>query len=468
MVRSRKLKMASIWDEPTLLEELNELYVKQPEILAAKIHKHLLTTEGITDLTSVATIQDMPKGVSEMVVSKFTLMTTTVVEAVTSGDNAVTKLVIQLQDGLKVETVIIRHGAVTAHNPHGEKRTTLCVSSQVGCKMGCTFCATGTMGEIGDLCAGEILEQLIHARQWAEVSNIVFMGMGEPFNNYKQVVSAVNCMIDGRRFKIAPKRVTVSTVGVIPKIYAFIEDLPMCNLALSLHAPVQEQRMTIVPSAKAFKLPALMEAMDEYIKRTRRTVLIEYVLLAGINDDVETAHNLGKLLQPRKDNVTINLIPYNTTNVSDPYKPPAYPTIQAYIDIVMGEYGCYATVRKEMGGDIAGACGQLVVSKEEQKSAPVTTLVVDLEDMMGKAPKKTSGAAKFGGENAPHQSGAIWPTNQTNKKKQKRTAGVPEKRKESLLVTKNASGGVCKALTAVLVGVASVGLGVALYGGGEL
>eukprot|EP01134_Creolimax_fragrantissima_P002127 CFRG2127T1 len=466
MVRQRKMLPLSIWDEPTLLEELNEMYANKPETLVANIHKYLLQTPGVKDLSTLGEIVNMPKGVVAMVQEKFTLMTTRVVDSQTSGDNAVTKLVVELQDGLRVETVIIRHGAVTALNPHGEKRTTLCVSSQVGCKMGCTFCATGTMGEIGDLFAGEILEQLIHARQWAEVSNVVFMGMGEPFNNYNQVVAAVSGMIDSRRFSLAPKRVTVSTVGVIPKIYSFINDLPMCNLALSLHAPVQDQRKTIVPSATAFKLPALMEAMDEYIKKTKRTVLIEYVLLAGINDDIETAHNLGKLMQSRKENVTINLIPYNSTKVSDPYTPPAYPVIKAFIDVVMGEYGCYATVRREMGGDIAGACGQLVVAKEEQgkKVKAEPTPVVDLEDMMGKARKKTDkGGLEVGGIEAPHNLESLWPTEKANKRKQKKGVSGVEVEKSSRLAPSNLfSGSLCKTLTAAAV--ASVGLGIAMYG----
>lgn len=189
------------------------------------------------------------------------MFTSKVVSATTSKNNEVTKLLVQLQDGLQVETVVIRHGATTARRVHGEKRTTICVSSQVGCKMACSFCATGTMGELGahktgdggggggrgglipaikhareftcrfgfadcllrlypisgNLTSGEILEQLLHARKYSEISNVVFMGMGEPFNNYDTVVAAVRSLTDPKLFQLSPNRVTVSTVGIVPR-----------------------------------------------------------------------------------------------------------------------------------------------------------------------------------------------------------------------------------------------------------
>ena len=176
----------------------------------------------------------------------FSLLTTRIAVAETSGDASTTKLIVELQDGHRVEAVIIRH--LKGRRAEGKKGlgATLCISSQVGCKMGCTFCATGTMGELGNLTTGEIVEQVAHARRIEpRVRNIVFMGMGEPLNNYDAVVDAIRCMSQSENqmgFNIPCPKICVSTVGVIPNIYRFSEDCPTVSMALSLHAPTQEIR----------------------------------------------------------------------------------------------------------------------------------------------------------------------------------------------------------------------------------
>ncbi|KAG2482924.1 hypothetical protein HYH03_018202 [Edaphochlamys debaryana] len=241
------------------------------------------------------------------------------------------------------------------------KRSTLCVSSQVGCQMGCTFCATGTMGLKGNLTAGEIIEQMVHARGVAAIRNVVFMGMGEPLNNYEPVRAAVAMMTDSKGFGLKRRHVTVSTVGVIPRIKQLAEDLPGVSLALSLHAPTQELRSTIVPSARAFKLPALMEAVRHYQRTSSQRVFYEYVMLSGVNDGEEQAHELGKLL--KGDDVVVNLIPWNPIYQPEGpfFEAPRDGSVGKFQNILRFEYGLHTTVRQEMGQDISGACGQLVV-----------------------------------------------------------------------------------------------------------
>lgn len=261
--------------------------------------------------------------------------------------------------------------------------------------MGCRFCATGTLGLRGHLMAGEILEQLVHAHQIEPITNVVFMGMGEPLDNYDAVVAAVKMMTDRRVFGLAESRVTVSTVGVIHRIKQMTKELPHTKIAFSLHAPTQDLRLKIVPTASAFKLPQLMEAIHFHSLGGKRRVLIEYCVLAGVNDSEEVAHQTGALLKPL--NCLLNLIPYNPTEVDDGYSAPSNETVMRFRDIVFNEYGIFTTVRKEMGQDIAGACGQLAINggqgvkgdDEEKKDSAAASF--DIEDI-GKS--KTGGATK--------------------------------------------------------------------------
>jgi adenine C2-methylase RlmN of 23S rRNA A2503 and tRNA A37 len=239
----------------------------------------------------------------------FVTITSTVDLALLSKDGSTSKLAVRLHDGHVVESVLMRY----VKKDGG--RASLCVSSQVGCAMGCTFCATATMGMRGNLSSAEILEQVVHANRILAqevkenvyghdsnrknlelVRNIVFMGMGEPLNNYNNVLEACRCLIDRKRWNFAHGKITVSTVGVTPRIRDLTRDLPEVCLALSLHAPNQEMRSAIVPAAKAYKIEALIEALDNhmtnYLKKravmntddevlkesTRRRAMIEYVM----------------------------------------------------------------------------------------------------------------------------------------------------------------------------------------------
>lgn len=296
-------------------------------------------------------------------------LSTRVAEARTSADGSTTKMVIELHDSHRVEAVVMRHG----------QRTTVCVSSQVGCQMGCTFCATGTMPVVGDLGAGEIVEQLLHAQQLEAaagrppVRNAVFMGMGEPLNNYGAVLAAVHTMTDLNqlgKYALPPSKVTVSTVGVASRMRQLAIDMPTVSLAFSLHAPNQELREKIVPTARHNPLPELLEALDLHTSSCRRptptsaAAMVEYVLLAGVNDNDSCATELGTLMAPRARNVMVNLIPYNPGASSAPggFCSPSHEVVERFQQIVAA-FGVTTRVRREMGRDIAGACGQLALSK---------------------------------------------------------------------------------------------------------
>jgi adenine C2-methylase RlmN of 23S rRNA A2503 and tRNA A37 len=359
---------------------------------------------GTLDL-SVAAVPNLPAFARERLPEAFALLTSSVDSVATSGDGTTAKFVVKLQDGHRVESVLMRHDG---------GRNTLCVSSQVGCKMGCTFCATGTLGELGNLTSGEILEQLAHARRFAAakgngetdavafraaeasaaVTNVVFMGMGEPLNNYDAVCASLGLLSDARGFAVAPSRVTVSTVGVVPKMLALARDSPEVRLALSLHAPNQALREKIVPTATAYPLPKIMAALDAYLAagtRARTRAMIEYCVLGGVNDEEAHAFELGELLRGR--DVIVNLIPFNPTDTPMGHTPPTREAVQAMAAVLAGPpFGLRTTVRKEMGQDIAGACGQLALDAGGAKRAGGAG--GDLEDLAGSAPRNGFARAK--------------------------------------------------------------------------
>lgn len=241
--------------------------------------------------------------------------------------------------------------------------------------MGCTFCATGTLGELGNLTVGEMCEQVAHANAVLGVGNmrcrnVVFMGMGEPLNNYDAVIGA--CEVMRSAFGLAASKITVSTVGVIPKMLTLARDAPGTGLALSLHAPTQELRQTIVPTATAYKLNDLMRALDEYLASApKMKAMIEYCVLGGVNDDETCAEQLGELLRGKE--VILNLIPFNPTDTPAGHVPPKPEVVQAMVKILTKKYDIFTTVRHTMGDDIDGACGQLALKGHVES---------DIEDLM--------------------------------------------------------------------------------------
>lgn len=371
MVKERRtqenLPLKSIWETELVSNLLREKNASPKH--AYKIWNYLIQHSD----TSVV---DLPfdkwmcaKRASDVLKKDFTLFTTKVIQKEVSERKDTTKLIVELQDGHRVETVVIQHRG----------HATVCVSSQVGCQMGCKFCATGTMGIIGDLTAGEIIEQVIYANVITKIRNVVFMGMGEPLNNWENVKKSVEFLIDSRTLGLSSRHVTVSTVGVVHNMKRLTTELPTINLALSLHAPNQDIRLKIVPAAKAHKFEKVMDALDYHIENCKSksrkmvlrasTVMIEYILIKDINDRPEHAHELGKLLGPRRANILLNLIPYNPTDVAEDFYPPSQDDINTFYDIITSEdYGVYCRVRQEMGQDIDGACGQLALKSKAEKA----------------------------------------------------------------------------------------------------
>lgn len=344
-----------------------------------------------------------------------------------------TKLLIKLQDGKLVESVII----------YNKGYNTLCVSSQVGCRMACTFCATGTLGLSGNLWAGEIVEQLIHALRVDDIRNIVFMGMGEPLDNYDAVCRSVKMMTDTHLFNLAPRHITISTVGVVPRMRQLTNDLPGINFALSLHAPTQELRLKIVPTAKAYSIEKIMDALDYHLARSKKTrVLIESIVIKGINDSVEVAHEFGKLLAAtdmRREKLILNLIPYNPTLVEADYEAPSDEVVHQMQDLMIEEYGMHVRIRKEMGQDNQAACGQLALRKGPcergtkviDNEDEIKSLMPDIEDMMGSSSSTSSKS------NTPRSTSTL-----TKRKSSKRSSnrGALTKRKPPPPVLRKAEG----------------------------
>lgn len=379
MVEVRAKQWHSIFDERIVAHELEAVHVNPLHILST--WRFILAKKG----AEAYDVPDLPSRARTLFRTKFKSMTSHVQAQHDSTDGRTTKLLITFQNGLSAEAVIMRHdssvGKYAGGPRSGAYRATLCVSSQVGCKMGCTFCATGTMGFKGNLTPGEIVEQLVHASQVTSIRNVVFMGMGEPMNNYVAVVQAVKTMT-GRCFCLSPKHITISTVGIIPKILSLKVDLPEVSLAISLHAPTQELRSEIVPAARGFPLSKLIATVDAYLVGSKSKVFIEYVMLAAVNDGNAHAHQLGKLLHGRR--VVINLIPYNPTTVAMQFKASGPMEVLQFQKILKEVYGLRTTIRQEMGQDIEGACGQLSVSHLQKGSNNISRLgssVGDIEDL---------------------------------------------------------------------------------------
>ncbi|KAL2925855.1 Dual-specificity RNA methyltransferase RlmN [Bienertia sinuspersici] len=327
-------------------------------------------------------ISSLPSAAYSLLKSKFLPLTSTLHSVAHSTDAVTTKLLIKLQGGALVEAVIMRYdtrlGKYGGKPRPGGPRSTLCVSSQVGCKMGCKFCATGSMGFKSNLSTGEIVEQLVHASCISNIRNVVFMGMGEPLNNYSALVEAIRVMTRSP-FQLSFKRITVSTVGIVHAINKLHCDLPHLNLAVSLHAPVQDIRCQIMPAARAFPLEKLMVALHLYQKNSQQKIFIEYIMLNGVNDEEPQAHQLGKLLETLE--VVVNLIPFNPVGIASQFKTSSAEKVKCFQKILREKYNIRTTVRKEMGQDINGACGQLVISEQSKMLAESSDLVTDIEDL---------------------------------------------------------------------------------------
>ena len=268
-----------------------------------------------------------------------------------SSDQQTSKGLFRLHDGNEVEAVLMEHWG---------DRSTVCISSQAGCAYACTFCSTGQAGYTRNLSAVEIFDQArFFARELAtrgkKITNVVFMGQGEPFANYAAVMDAVRLLNDPSGFGLGHRHITISTVGLVPQIDAFGDEGIQVNLAISLHAPTDTQRASIMPVNRRYPLAALMDACARYAAKTKRKIFFEYVMLEGVNDDDASAAALAKLMRGHLYHV--NLIPYNATPDA-PLRGTAEARIRAFQQ-TLDRAGVATTVRTPMGRDIAAACGQL-------------------------------------------------------------------------------------------------------------
>lgn len=268
------------------------------------------------------------------------------IEIVEEG-NLVKKFLFRLLDGEKVEAVLMEH----------DYGLSVCVSSQVGCNMGCKFCESGRLKKVRNLETYEIVEQILLIEQYINkrIDSVVMMGIGEPFDNYDNIIKFIRVINDSKGLAIGARHITVSTCGLVPKIKEFSNLDLQVNLALSLHAPTNEIRNKIMPINKAYSIDTVIQAVKEYIAKTNRRVTIEYVMLNMVNDSKECAILLAKLLQNM--NVYVNLIPYNETNNID-FSKSNKKRIDSFYQ-VLKENKINVTIRREFGGNIKAACGQL-------------------------------------------------------------------------------------------------------------
>lgn len=271
------------------------------------------------------------------------------------SEDGTIKFLFKMQDGNLIETVLMTF-------PYGHS---VCVTTQVGCNIGCSFCASGLLKKSRDLDAGEIVEQIMKVQEHLDikgqeerVSHIVVMGIGEPFDNYTNLMNFLRVVNDQKGLMIGARHITVSTSGLTPKIKEFAEENIQINLAISIHAPNNELRTRIMKINKAYPIEKLMDAIDYYLETTNRRITFEYILLNDVNDHVEEANQLAKLLHNKRHLSYVNLIPYNPVDEHDQYTRSEPENIKAFYE-TLKRRGINCGVRMEQGSDIDAACGQL-------------------------------------------------------------------------------------------------------------
>ncbi|MCE5240566.1 23S rRNA (adenine(2503)-C(2))-methyltransferase RlmN [bacterium] len=294
---------------------------------------------------SFADMTDLPRDLRAQLETAFRCGP--LVPGAVSQSEETTKLLLELADGQTVECVrISMDGSYTA-----------CVSSQVGCAVKCAFCATGQLKLQRSLTAGEIIQQVVTINSLGErVRNVVFMGMGEPFHNYANVVKAVRRLILPEAFGMSPRRLTISTSGIVPGIHRYADEGPATELAVSLNAGSDEQRRELMPGTARYTLAQLLEACRHFSEaHGGRPVTFAYVLIESVNDSFDDAERLGKLLKGLPHH--LNVIPFNEVSHAR-FKPPAYPRVSAFVQACR-RHGLNVSLRHSKGGDIDAACGQL-------------------------------------------------------------------------------------------------------------
>lgn len=301
-----------------------------------------------------AAMHDLPAALRQALDEAFSFFPAEIVRRQVAADRT-EKLLLKLEDGEFVECVLMRE----------DDRRTICISTQVGCAMGCVFCASGLLGVKRNLTTGEILEQVLRLDRLLpleeRITNVVVMGIGEPLANLKNLLPALDSLNAKGGMGLGARRITISTVGLPDKIRELAEIDRQYNLAVSLHAPNDDLRTKLVPVNAKIGIGEILSAADFYFERTGRRVTYEYVLLSGVNDQPEHARELARLLQPRVAHV--NLIPMNRVTEL-PFAEPTAPRTSEFVR-VLEQHGIPATVRKRKGADIDAACGQLRLNQSQ-------------------------------------------------------------------------------------------------------
>lgn len=302
-------------------------------------------------VTSFDEMTNIKKDILDMLKKDFTFKTLSISKV--ERDTDVNKYLFCLKDCEKVEAVLMNH-------LYGNS---LCISTQVGCNMGCKFCESGRLKKVRNLETHEMIEQILLVEEECgkRISHVVIMGIGEPFDNYDNLIKFIEIINNPKGIELGSRHITVSTCGVVPKIKEFMNLPYQVNLAISLHAPNDEIRNTIMPINKAYPIPVLMDTLKEYIQKTNRRVTFEYILLDQVNDTSKCARELANLVKGM--NCYINLIPYNETN-NISYKRTKSENITNFYDILK-KNKINVTIRREYGSKISAACGQLRSKKED-------------------------------------------------------------------------------------------------------
>ncbi len=346
------------------IEQIRTLLKDYPEYRYKQVYKFLF--HDLISNWSEAT--SLPKELINLLQEFLTIIGENSISLKQSFDKNTEKILITLEDGQKIESVLMKMVSVKGKSTKDQNdkivtqksrtRNTVCVSTQVGCAMGCAFCATGKLGIKRNLTDLEIVNQvLIFGRQLKKnndkVTNVVFMGMGEPFENYENVISAVKILNDNEGLNIGSRKISISTCGIVPQIYKFADEELQVNLAISLHSANQEKREKFMPIAYKYNLEDLMKSIDYYIEKTNRKVMFEYILLNGINDTENDARELANLLYGKL--CMVNLINYNDTGE---FQPSLNNDILRFKNILL-QGGIEVTQRYRFGHDIKASCGQL-------------------------------------------------------------------------------------------------------------
>lgn len=359
--------MGTEMNDDNSITELQSIYSLQFQDLQKWLISHKeqpFRAEQIFDwlydkrVTSFAEMTNLSKQLRTNLAACFTITPLKQLVKQTSTDGTI-KFLFELHDGYSIETVLMKH----------DYGNSVCVTTQVGCRIGCTFCASTLGGLKRHLTAGEIVAQVVKVQQALDsvkerVSHIVIMGIGEPFDNYDQLMTFLKIVNDDLGLNIGARHITVSTSGIVPKIYKFADEQLQINFAISLHAPNNELRSKLMPINRAYDLPSLIDAVNYYINKTGRRVSFEYGLFGGVNDQDEHAFQLASLVKNIKCHV--NLIPVNYVPERDYERTPRQ-QINRFANILK-EKGINVTIRREQGHDIDAACGQLRAKERNEET----------------------------------------------------------------------------------------------------